>query len=92
MKGLSERLDFELNKRLNSVYFCEDNEIQSFKPKLYSSEPLYSPYNAWTGGSIIVREKCRTERQSSLGSFQQLWISHEEYVENGVEIISSRCN
>lgn len=64
MKGLSERLEYELNKRLNS----------SFKPRLYSSEPLYNPYNAWTGGSII----------SSLGSFQQLWISHEEYVENGV--------
>ncbi|KAK8825873.1 hypothetical protein WA577_001042 [Blastocystis sp. JDR] len=74
MKGLSARLDSELSSRLNA----------SFKPKLYSSEPIYSPFNAWTGGSIIVG--------SSLGSFQQMWISKEEYKEKGREIISSRCN
>ena len=55
MRGLSERLDFELNKRLNSVWMCVCVFIQSFKPKLYSTEPIYTPFNAWTGGSIMVR-------------------------------------
>ena len=68
MKGLPERLDWELNQRLNS----------SFKPKLFVTDAVYSPFNAWTGGSII----------SSLGSFQQMWISKEEYEESGMDIVT----
>ena len=71
MKGLSERLNYELGKLFNS----------SYKPKLYLTEPIYSPFNAWTGGSIIC----------SLGSFQQLWISKSEYHEKGNEIVLNRC-
>ncbi|KAJ8981489.1 hypothetical protein NQ317_007015 [Molorchus minor] len=38
-------------------------------------------FGAWTGGSIL----------SSLGSFQQLWVSKQEYEESGKVIVQSKC-
>lgn len=38
-------------------------------------------FGAWVGGSIL----------SSLGSFQQLWISKQEYDEGGKAIVQSKC-
>lgn len=38
-------------------------------------------YGAWIGGSILA----------SLGSFQQLWISKQEYDESGVSIVHKKC-
>ncbi|XP_057660322.1 actin-like protein 6B [Diorhabda carinulata] len=38
-------------------------------------------FGAWTGGSIL----------SSLGSFQQLWVSKQEYEESGKIIVQSKC-
>ncbi|VEN56965.1 unnamed protein product [Callosobruchus maculatus] len=38
-------------------------------------------FGAWTGGSIL----------SSLGSFQQLWVSKQEYEETGKVIVQSKC-
>ncbi|CAH0562439.1 unnamed protein product [Brassicogethes aeneus] len=38
-------------------------------------------FGAWTGGSIL----------SSLGSFQQLWVSKQEYEEGGKAIVQSKC-
>ena len=38
-------------------------------------------FGVWLGGSIL----------SSLGSFQQLWISKKEYEEHGVNVVHKRC-
>lgn len=38
-------------------------------------------FGAWIGGSILA----------SLGSFQQLWISKQEYEESGKSQIERKC-
>jgi actin-related protein 4 len=38
-------------------------------------------YAGWIGGSILA----------SLGTFQQLWISKQEYEEEGASCIEKRC-
>lgn len=38
-------------------------------------------FGAWIGGSILA----------SLGTFHQMWISKQEYEENGVGIVEKRC-
>ena len=46
----------------------------SYKYKvIHSKNSVENRYGAWIGGSIL----------SSLGSFQQLWLSKREYEENG---------
>jgi len=42
---------------------------------------LERKYGAWLGGSILA----------SLGTFQQLWISREEWQEHGKGILAQRC-
>jgi actin-like protein 6A len=42
------------------------------------SERKFSP---WVGGSIL----------SSLGSFQQMWMSKQEYEEHGAIMIERKC-
>eukprot|EP00727_Mastigamoeba_balamuthi_P013583 m51a1_g8848 putative actin-related protein 4-like (479) ;mRNA; r:478230-479977 len=46
-----------------------------------SSHPDERRYSAWIGGSILA----------SLGSFHQLWISRQEFLESGRAIIEKRC-
>lgn len=43
--------------------------------------PAERRYGAWIGGSIV----------SSLGTFQQLWISKGEYEESGKSIVERKC-
>ncbi|CAI4218614.1 unnamed protein product [Parascedosporium putredinis] len=38
-------------------------------------------FGAWIGGSILA----------SLGTFHQMWISKQEYEENGVNVVEKRC-
>lgn len=38
-------------------------------------------FSTWIGGSILA----------TLGSFQQLWVSKQEYEEHGAEVIARRC-
>ena len=55
----------------------------SYKHKVISSKNnVENRYGAWIGGSIL----------SSLGSFQQLWLSKEEYDENGAILGLQRFN
>ncbi|KAI6194520.1 WD repeat-containing protein 48-like protein [Aphelenchoides besseyi] len=51
------------------------------KLRLPPCQPNERRYGAWIGGSIV----------SSLGSFQQLWISKSEYEESGKVIVDKRC-
>jgi actin-like protein 6A len=55
----------------------------SYKHKVISSKnTVENRYGAWIGGSIL----------SSLGSFQQLWLSKKEYEENGAILGLQRFN
>mmetsp|Transcript_22251 Transcript_22251/g.32991 ORF Transcript_22251/g.32991 Transcript_22251/m.32991 type:complete len:543 (+) Transcript_22251:58-1686(+) len=55
----------------------------SYKHKVISSKStVENRYGAWIGGSIL----------SSLGSFQQLWLSKKEYEENGAVLGLQRFN
>ncbi|KAI6198282.1 actin [Aphelenchoides fujianensis] len=51
------------------------------KLRLPQCQPTERRYGAWIGGSIV----------SSLGSFQQLWISKSEFEESGKALIDKRC-
>lgn len=55
----------------------------TYKHKVISSRStVENRYGAWIGGSIL----------SSLGSFQQLWLSKKEYEENGAVLGLQRFN
>jgi len=43
--------------------------------------PPERKYSVWIGGSIL----------SSLSTFQQMWISKEEYDESGPAIVHRKC-
>lgn len=54
---------------------------QSMRLKIISANSSSERrYGAWIGGSIL----------SSLGSFQQMWLSRQEYEESG-KLILERC-
>ncbi len=59
-------------------------EITSLAPatmKIRVIAPPERKYSAWIGGSIL----------SSLSTFQQMWISKEEYDESGPSIVHRKC-
>jgi len=59
-------------------------EIQSKAPSTVTVEVEASEerkYSVWVGGSIL----------SSLSTFQQMWITREEYDENGPGIVHKKC-
>ncbi|KAK8794722.1 hypothetical protein WA158_001703 [Blastocystis sp. Blastoise] len=68
-----------INERIYNELYNKINN--TFKLKVSSPEKYHKQYIAWLGGSIL----------SSLGSFQNLWISKQEYDEVGTQIISQRC-
>lgn len=51
------------------------------KIKVIAHMPVERQLSAWLGGSIL----------SSLGSFQQMWMSQQEYKENGENMIERKC-
>ena len=54
----------------------------SMKVKLVApSTPQERRFSVWIGGSILA----------SLGSFQQLWLSKQEYDECGASAIQRKC-
>jgi len=66
-----------LHSRLNELV-----PQMSMKVKLVSPPtPQERRFSVWIGGSILA----------SLGSFQQLWISKQEYEEHGASIIHRKC-
>jgi len=61
-----------------------ETEIQSKAPATVTVEVEASPerkYSVWVGGSIL----------SSLSTFQQMWITREEYDEAGPGIVHKKC-
>ena len=60
------------------------NEITSLAPAMTKIKMITPPerkYSAWIGGSILA----------ALASFQEMWISKEEYDENGPAIVHLKC-
>ncbi len=53
----------------------------SFKSKINVPPKLTRQFGAWIGGSIL----------SSLGTFQQMWISKEEYKDEGAGVVERKC-
>eukprot|EP00164_Ancoracysta_twista_P011629 GFYU01017998.1.p1 GENE.GFYU01017998.1~~GFYU01017998.1.p1 ORF type:complete len:380 (-),score=106.84 GFYU01017998.1:154-1293(-) len=56
------------------------SEVKKYAPKdikIRISAPPERKYSAWMGGGILA----------SLGTFKQMWISSEEYFEDGVSIV-----
>ncbi|EME28953.1 Actin [Galdieria sulphuraria] len=59
-------------------------ELQTIAPtsmKVKISAPPERKYSVWIGGSIL----------SSLSTFQQMWITREEYEETGPSIVHRKC-
>lgn len=100
-RSLSQLLDADLRKELASNIILTgsaslfpglDKSLSielgkvlpaSYKHKVISSKStVENRYGAWIGGSIL----------SSLGSFQQLWLSKKEYEENGALLGLQRFN
>jgi len=60
------------------------NEISSLAPSTIDVKVIAPPerkYSVWIGGSIL----------SSLSTFQQMWITKEEYDESGPSIVHRKC-
>lgn len=60
------------------------NEISALAPtsiKVKIIAPPERKYSVWIGGSIL----------SSLTTFQQMWVSKEEYYEHGAPIVHRKC-
>jgi actin-like protein 6A len=69
----------DLHKRLHWEMLA--NIPSAFKPRIVAPPPLEREFANWIGGSIL----------SSLGTFQQMWISKAEYEEEGAHIIERKC-
>jgi actin-related protein len=53
------------------------------KSKIYASaNSVERRFGNWIGGSVLA----------SLGSFQQMWVSKQEYEEQGASILEKRCH
>jgi len=61
-----------------------EKEIRALAPasmKVKIVDPPERKYSVWIGGSILA----------SLSTFQQMWISKEEYDESGPSIVHRKC-
>ncbi|KAJ6407301.1 hypothetical protein OIU84_010744 [Salix udensis] len=59
-------------------------EVSSLAPPTVRVRVVAPPerrYSVWIGGSILA----------SLSTFQQMWISKEEYMESGSSIVHMKC-
>ena len=66
--------------RLNRDLAAKTPANMKFK-LIAASENLARRFGAWNGGSILA----------SLGSFQQMWISKQEYEESGKSQVDRKC-
>ena len=62
--------------------FIRNSMFQSMRLKVVSSGGnTERRYGSWIGGSILA----------SLGTFQQMWISKQEYEESGKSQVDRKC-
>jgi len=75
--GITARLEKELDILLQKLY---KSSTKKYNYKI--TAPAHRKYSAWLGGSVLAK----------LSSFQQLWISKEEYDESGPTMnIGRKC-
>ena len=56
--------------------------MQTLKVRCQAANSNYErSFSAWVGGSILA----------SLGTFQQMWFSQEEYAEYGANLLDKKC-
>ena len=68
------------NERLNRDLSMKTPSTMRFK-LIAANGPQERRYGSWIGGSILA----------SLGSFQQMWISKQEYEEGGKSQVDRKC-
>jgi len=68
------------NERLNRDLSMKTPSTMRFK-LISANGPQERRYGSWIGGSILA----------SLGSFQQMWISKQEYEETGKQQVDRKC-
>ena len=61
--------------------YLELNKYVPHNTRVKIVTPPERKYSVWIGGSIL----------SSLSTFQQMWISKEEYEEYGPQIVHRKC-
>ena len=70
------------NKNLDYVLAFPQTLLKLTLPSLLvPPNPLPRRYSVWIGGSILA----------SLSTFQQMWISKQEYDESGPAIVHRKC-
>jgi hypothetical protein len=73
----------ELQCSLELLIVCKKN-LTALAPSTMKIKIIAPPerkYSVWIGGSILA----------SLSTFQQMWISKEEYDESGPSIVHRKC-
>jgi actin-related protein len=68
------------NKRLQMEVAAKMPPV--FKLRLQAPSYVERPCAAWIGGSIL----------SSLGTFHQLWMTRQEYLEHGTQLVERKCH
>lgn len=91
IQGFTDRLNRDLSAKTPPVRFLFEIvssngvltlSLQSMRLKVVAvTSTGERRFGAWVGGSILA----------SLGSFQQLWISRQEYEESGKSQIERKC-
>ncbi|KAG9464021.1 hypothetical protein GDO78_020640 [Eleutherodactylus coqui] len=66
----------------SSIGMCDIDIRPSMRLKLIASNSsIERRFSSWIGGSILA----------SLGTFQQMWISKQEYEEGGKQCVERKC-
>uniref|UniRef100_A0A0M3HHB0 Actin n=1 Tax=Ascaris lumbricoides TaxID=6252 RepID=A0A0M3HHB0_ASCLU len=67
--------------RMQAKHFKEITALAPSTMKIKIIAPPERKYSVWIGGSILA----------SLSTFQQMWISKQEYDESGPSIVHRKC-
>ena len=87
LPGISERMAKEVTSLIwnyiTSKVGMSEEEVSRVRSKIKVKvvAPPERKYSVWIGGSIL----------SSLSTFQQMWITKEEYEEFGPAIVHRKC-
>nr|XP_054757650.1 actin-like protein 6B [Lytechinus pictus] len=80
LRGFTDRLHRDLQSKIPA-----NMKLKLIYSSTSSSEKRFSSterrFSSWIGGSILA----------SLGTFQQMWISKQEYEEQGKSVVDKKC-
>ncbi|CAG2120071.1 unnamed protein product, partial [Medioppia subpectinata] len=79
IQGFTDRLSRDLTTKTPPV--CRIQPFSMRLKVLSTNSTAERRYGAWIGGSILA----------SLGTFQQMWISKQEYEEGGKAQVDRKC-